>query len=366
MVVSASTLRSRSQDSPTLWLSVLAGSLALHLVLLLAGRWYLSQTASDRAGSPAPLDFVEIDPNAPPLKQPVAPKPATANSTPRTSAAPETATPAQSQEPSIQSLARQATPERSQSQAPPVRSDSAASPRPETKPDSRSSSGNFPTNPTQPTRPPATTPTSAPSTQPESNPSGTTTPGSNSSGTTTPGNSPGTTAPGENPGATTPENNPPGTTAPGATTPGENPSNPASSGTILSGNGAFGGLMSDIQVDPNARQDDPAESVTFKITEIPQIELPIAPPKQPLDLRVLVEIDNADGTILEVKVLESSPTPFTTPKLKEDAQAIAYALLSNSGPLFNVVPKFPSNPGISSRIIRFRVDARSIQSSQPQ
>ncbi len=66
-----STLRSRQHDSPMLWLSVLGGSLALHLIVLLLGRWYFAQPqALQPSGAPIPLDFVEIDPNALAAKMP--------------------------------------------------------------------------------------------------------------------------------------------------------------------------------------------------------------------------------------------------------------------------------------------------------
>jgi TonB family protein len=64
MAVSFKRDRSNHQESPMLWLSVLAGSLVMHLVVLFIGRWYLSQTASaPTGGNPSEVEFVEIDPN---------------------------------------------------------------------------------------------------------------------------------------------------------------------------------------------------------------------------------------------------------------------------------------------------------------
>lgn len=370
-----------------LWLSVLAGSLVLHLVVLLAGRWYLSQPAGNRAaGSPAPLDFVEVDPNAPALKQPIAPsKTATANSTPQTSAAPESKTSEQSQQPSIQSLSRQATPERSQSkaatpersqqpstqnstrQAAPEQSQPIASPKPETKPNLRSSSGEFPTTQTPSQRNPATTsPNPTPSTRPSnpSNPGSTQNPPSDSPGGANPSGitSPSTSTPS---GSTSPTNpstsTPPGNNSADSGQTGE--TSPVTSGASLPGNGLFGGQVSELQIDPNARQDDGALSVTFKMTEIPSIELPIAAPKQVLDLRVTVTIDNATGTVAGVNVRDDSPTLLTSPNLKEASQSIAYALLPNAGQLFDVIPKSKTDPAFSSRIIRLRIDGRSVKAA---
>ncbi|MBD1858877.1 MULTISPECIES: hypothetical protein [Leptolyngbya] len=352
MAFSLSNSRSRSQESPMLWLSVLAGSLALHLVLLLVGRWYLSQPASGKAGgdSQAPLEFVEIDPNAPPLKGSAPSATATENAT-VPQASPEAATPEQAQT-SIQSLNRPVTAQRSQPEA-------SAKPEPvqPIRSDSRSTSRELSTNPTTPkdnstSRPP----TSSRNTNP-----GTTNPGTTNPGTTNPGTTnPGTT----NPGTTNPGTTNPGTTNPGTTNP-DDQSQPATSSTDLSGygNGSFSGQMSELQVDPNAKQDDGALSVTFKTTKITQI-LPITVPNQVLDLRVAVIIDNQDGTVLDVKVLDSSPTLQTAPNLKDDAQTIAYNLLVNSGDLFNVVLKSTTNaPAATPRIITLQIDGKAIKTA---
>ncbi|MER3432562.1 MAG: hypothetical protein C4288_03810 [Leptolyngbya sp. ERB_1_1] len=117
MAFSASTNRSRPQESPMLWLSLVAGSLVVHLAALLIGRWYFSQAASAPAGmAQAPLDFVEIDPNAPALKRPIAPtSPQTA---PSKTIPPQTAPAEPTQSSSLlESLARQAELERIRSEA---------------------------------------------------------------------------------------------------------------------------------------------------------------------------------------------------------------------------------------------------------
>jgi hypothetical protein len=53
----------RHSDPPNLWLAVLAGSLILHLLFLLSGRWYLVRVSANRArGEATPIEVVNITP----------------------------------------------------------------------------------------------------------------------------------------------------------------------------------------------------------------------------------------------------------------------------------------------------------------
>ncbi|MCY7276953.1 MAG: hypothetical protein LH702_25295 [Phormidesmis sp. CAN_BIN44] len=55
----------RHNDPPNLWLAVLAGSLAVHLLLLLSGRLFLFRVNSQKsAGVAAPIELVDISPKS--------------------------------------------------------------------------------------------------------------------------------------------------------------------------------------------------------------------------------------------------------------------------------------------------------------
>jgi hypothetical protein len=360
-----------------LWLSVLAGSLALHLVLLLVGRWYLSQSAESLAGggSQAPLDFVEIDPNGPPLKRAIAPSSTAKGDALVPKAAPEAASPEQSQSASITNFNRQVTPEQSQR---------AIAPQPEqrkspdllkpTQPDLQSSDSSQ-TAPAQSTRGTTTTPPNANS---SSRPSPSSNAGSNSSqngnNSSQPGNGSATTTNPNPSGTSSSQGNPSQTNDPSSNnSQNPNPNSPNSSPATssnklpsggLPGEGSFGGQLLSLELDPNAKQDDGALSVAFATTKIPPIQLPVTAPQQPLDLRITVTIDNSTGEVVGSTVRKDSPTLQASPELEDAAQTISYNLLQAAGKLFDVVPKSQTDPAFSSRVITLRIDGKTIQISR--
>ena len=311
MAFSGSNSRSTSQDSPVLWLSLLAGSLALHLALLLLGRWYLSQAANISAGSPPPLDFIEIDPNAPPLKdaKPIAPSTTPdQNTAVQKSAPPQTAE--QSQQPSIENPPRQAEPPR-QTEKP------QSSPIAPEKP--RSQAGQLPTdstpkrNPSVPTPPtPGTTKPSTSPTQPQqgtpSTPTG-----------ETPGNPAGRTP--STPTGETPGNS---TGSPANKTPGS----PAGSGEGLSiATGVRGEVRGSLQEDNYRPEQYARGSVTLKSASLPSIsfDYPTKLPVKVLDLRLGLLI-GADGAVTAT-VREDSPTLKTYPNIENDVKSIVDQLI---------------------------------------
>jgi hypothetical protein len=353
MMFSVSNKSARSQDSPMLWLCVLAGSLAFHLIVILVGRWYLSQPAGGRVGggAQAPLDFVEIDPNAPPLKQAVTPSASAPENAaiPKSAEAPEAP---ESGKASIENFTRQ-TPERS-----PTETRQSPEPVKPVQPDLRSNPSAQPVQPTRPSDPlqpksnSPTRPTNSQKPEPTSKP-----------------NSPSDAVPAKpEPFKPTPrDDDKPAVDKPG--TPSQDQvQEPVESGNDLTGQGSgqFTGSMSDLQVDPNAKQDDGALSVTFAITEIPPIALPIKAPNQMLDVRVAVEIDNVEGTIIGVKLLDDSPSLRADPNLRDDANTIVNSLLVAPDPanpdkprrLFNVKVKPVTNPPVTTpRIMRMQINS---------
>ncbi|KAM3093438.1 hypothetical protein ACKFKF_29285 [Phormidesmis sp. 146-12] len=55
----------RPQDSPNFWLAVLAGSLAVHLLFLLSGRWFLVRVAPVKSSaSSTPIELVDLSPKS--------------------------------------------------------------------------------------------------------------------------------------------------------------------------------------------------------------------------------------------------------------------------------------------------------------
>lgn len=189
MAVSLKRDRTKPQDSPMLWLSVLAGSLAMHLIVLLIGRWYFSQSASAPArGNPAAIEFVEIDPNAVLPSRSVAPSKSASTAplpkSPASANSPQPAPPPQSQLAQAPPLPENPAPDASsQIQAPPT---SRPSPQPEATSQSRPERTPNPARPAPPKQgepvqpspappasdrqPPNSSPTETPSPSPDSSP----------------------------------------------------------------------------------------------------------------------------------------------------------------------------------------------------
>ncbi|MBD2368121.1 MULTISPECIES: hypothetical protein [Leptolyngbya] len=372
MAFSLSNSRSRSQESPMLWLSVLAGSLALHLVLLLVGRWYLSQSAESRAGggSQAPLDFIEIDPNAPPLKRAISPSTTGAENGTVTKAAPDAANSEQSGSSSIQNFTRQTAPTPTQPENLP-QPDPVQSTQLDQRPAANNSSLNSPRanrNPTTRPKSNSSNPTSG-SSNPETNP-------------TAPNNSPTTTRNASDP-------NPPNSSNPQPSNPAlpdnnpKPPSDPVRSNNPLPApnpgdnrnatgvEGAISGVISNIEPDRSELQDDSKNNVvTFRQSQIPQISLILEPEMRralspELVFTVAVEIRNVDGTVLNAKNMPDSPALAKLPR--EEADGLVLALLTSPDlvnpdkaiSLFNVEVR-PSAPGKpttegTSRIVTLRI-----------
>ncbi|GAP94773.1 hypothetical protein [Leptolyngbya sp. NIES-2104] len=370
MAFSVSTKRSKTQDSPTFWLSLIAGSLALHLVLLLVGRWYFSQAASAPSGTgQAPLDFVEIDPTVPPLKgaKPIAPS-NTQTELPK-AAPPQDSVTEPTQAPNtIANLPRQAAPERS------LQPRITPSPSPTPTTPSNSQTGQLPTEQPKPTRSPAPRPTTPSAPPTGGTNSGTSSPGSSGSSQPNGGSSGGsTTQPSDSPnsGSSQPNGGSSGgsTTQPsdspnsGTTQPGGSSSSGGNSGTSLSEESTFQGKIAQtLERDPNERQKDGALSITVKNEAIPPITLtfPSQLPVQVLDLKVFVVMDK-EGRVFKTDVRDDSPSFLTNPELKDpevrgNIQATVDQLLANTDNLFEVKPEANTSPDqLFSRIAQIQL-----------
>lgn len=338
MAFSGLTARSKSQDSPVLWLAFVAGSLVVHLAAILIGRWYFSQTASPPVGvAQAPLDFVEVDPNAPPLKrpQPITPPNPTAQTSPK--APPPQPEPPQPEPPQpekvepsqsssvVQSLSRQAVPERSSARSTPeTRSNPVAQPN-------RSQPEQRPTDQTTTPRSPTPRPTSNPDRTNPSQPPNSSTTGNPSSGspsaqpqTETPSNS--TTGNPNNSTTDTPANPSTG-----------DPNSPATSGNPLSIStevqGEIYGSLSEVLYRPEqyARgtvtlKSPPKLAISF--------DYPSQLPVNVLDLQVGMRITK-EGQVVDSEVLDSSPSlqqdaRLRERKVKDDIQSIVQGLILNA------------------------------------
>ncbi len=366
MAFSVSTNRSRSQDSPMLWLSLLAGSLVLHLALLLIGRWYFSQTASAPSGTAqAPLDFVEIDPNAPALKQPSAPSRTATQAAPK-AAPPASASTESNQSPSsIENLTPQV--ERSQPQTVPSPSPSPFNP---STPPNRTRNAVQPAQPEQPstetTKPNRTSANTAPNrsttTSGRNNPNQTSPTGRSNLGLASSGgasnSSPSTSESSGNSrtntpnGSTSSEKQPNGSSTTGST-----------SETQLTGEAKFQGTIArTLERDPNERQQDGALAITVKNETIPPISIASLSKlsNQVLDLKVLVIVDR-DGRVFKTEVRNDSPALQANPELKEsktreDLEATVFQMLSSRDDLFEVKPEANATPDqLFSRIAQIQV-----------
>ena len=279
----------RHSDPPNLWLAVLAGSLIVHLLLLLSGRLFLFRISSQKpAGVAAPIELVDLSPKS--------------SSTTRStrSAAPNVITDSAASQSAVSS---EATPQRAALIQPAIVQKPAPSPppTPQTKPSIKPTAA--------PTPKPQPLPSSRPVTpiQPETiAPEQPTSPTSGSAGSNKDDRptSPESSSSSENP------NNTPG--APGSST--------NNSGEESSASGAIGSnqpLSSELSVQSNIGQlvksgsQTSSKSVTLQDspTQILSIQFPPAlklTPNQVLDLTVLVVIDNANGKVLSSEALPES------------------------------------------------------------
>lgn len=380
MAFSVSTKRSKTQDSPTFWLSLIAGSLALHLVLLLVGRWYFSQTASTPAGtSQAPLDFVEIDPNAPPLKQPIAPSNTQTQAELPKAAPPQESVTEATQAPNapgssaIANLPRQAAPERSQSRTAPSPSPSPTTPiNQPNRSQPTPSPGQLPSDRTTPNQNPTVSPRP---TTPAPNPGATNpaTPGASTPGTAAPGAttpSPGTTTPGTttpspgSPGSTRPET--PTTSTPGGESSGETGSPVGSGESLLVATNIQGRVTGQLQEDTFRPEQYAKGTVTLKSAELQEIEFdfPGKLPVTTLDLRIGLVI-TPQGQVVDARVLDDSPTLRNNPDLdnpqsRADIQSIVNALVlqANADGSLAFDVKLESKDADAYRILPVQIDLK--------
>ncbi|MBE9013239.1 hypothetical protein IQ250_23865 [Pseudanabaenaceae cyanobacterium LEGE 13415] len=318
-----SIARSKSQDSPTFWLSLTAGSLVVHLVLLLVGRWYFSQTAIAPTGTgQAPLDFVEIDPNVSPSKdaKPIAPSNNTQTQAELPKAAPSQETEATQAPNSIANLPRQIEQARSQPRITPSPSPSPTTPinqpnrfQPTTP------QGQLPTERPKPTRSPSpttsprpTAPVGGSNASPTSPTGGANPDGANLGSTPSGGSNPSQQNPETSGGSATPN---PGNTSPSQS----ESSSPIGGGTSLSGEATFQGKIAQaLERDPYEMQRDGALSITVRDETIQPITLTFPPSLavKELNLRVLVVMDR-DGIVVKTEVRDDSPSFLANPELKD-------------------------------------------------
>lgn len=347
----APSFRSHRQDSPMLWLSLVGGSLALHLIAVLLGRWYFAQpqkAASSRA--PIAIDFVEVNPNA---TAPKAPKSVTPSNTAPKTQLPKATAPANSltAQPSISALPnsdetvqnpRTASP----TPAPRVAQNPAPKASPSPKPsqtDRAGSTGAANPNPSDRPAPPATpNPVpSSPSNRPE-NPTPSNTdrnPGDRPTTPATPNPVPSSPSSGdrpENPSTPTPGTNSPSdgnldptrpgapggssTTQPGAPT--TSPTDkPATSNNPLPTGGLFTAQVSTFKRSSETQNDSLSATLLSASTFQKKIDLVSGLGSQKkFDLDVQIEVqhdtntsakksstDRVRGTVNSFKVLPDSP-----------------------------------------------------------
>lgn len=285
----------------------MAGSLALHLIVLLIGRWYVTRvTISAEAGSPAPVEFVEISPSAPAAENSKSVVSAAADSSP------ESASPAEPQSSAIQSFAQNPLPERSNPTAVP-----APTPQP-TFSTSPQPSGEIP-QPAAPTPQPSPTQSVRPRPDPNRSPLPSSPPTNPENSTAPPSDT--STLPRTNPQPET-EAPPSGTTPGGSST---SPDAPTDSGgtsdqpaqgspleprsfevsTRLGSINAPGGGLGELSV----RLKQPIES-------LPLENVPDLKGVRELDLLVGVVIDNATGQVVSITDISSeSPTLKAHPEI---------------------------------------------------
>lgn len=289
----------------------------------------MSQPPSGRAGggSQTPLDFVEVDPNAPPLKRAIAPSSTATEDASIPKAAPEAANPEQTA--SIEKLNRQVNVERSQPEnsPQPVPSAKAA--------EQREAGNNLPPDSTRTSRNSATpTPNSNSSTRTPTRPNTRTNPTKPNSPITTP-NSSDPSSP--NPSLSDPAkpDKPQNSSDSDPATSDQKlpPPDPGDGRDATGVDSSFSGVMSAIRRDPNAQQIENDSDVTFRQQQIPPIPTILQPQiKQALSSRLIfsvaVVINNKDGTVDSAKNTPDSPALSKLPR--SEADGIVQALLISS------------------------------------
>lgn len=380
-------LRDR-RDSPLFWLLVLAGSLALHLAVLLIGRWYLTQTSrSQVAGASKAIEFVEVDPNASISSQPPAidnanpNRIAPSNTTTESASSPQSAPPPRDAEPSstasIQGFQTSPPPARSRpSPAPQPLEPSVTRPTQTRVPETPASTGQQPTNPEPDRATPRPSPT--PSTSPPTRPAPPSSDESPASPIPNPQTSPSPSVPGSQTDETP---NPPSTpnpqpSNPAPSTPDPRPSDPST--PEVPDSGASGTPLP--PVDSSGQQPLPSGAQTYQGQIVGQLTIPpfagqtsaksavLVSPLQSFDiepsqidsardlsgetvleLRVNFSIDNETGEFLRINRIEDdSPILLRRPELdRSRLQEIARNVLEGTkykvdvepGPNGNISPE---------------------------
>jgi hypothetical protein len=323
------------RESPLFWLYLIAASLTMHLVILLIGRWYLTQPSHLQAAgsSTASVEFVEIDPNASgsqppksvspsatqnaPLPQVASPPannssedsqsslnaPILENSTPRIipNVPRPSVSPSSSPSPSQTNL-----PQQKNQTIPPQ----SMPPQDRQQPVEPAGAGKQRTSSPPPSSPGSASPTpqSSPA-YPSGTPSASPSPDSSSQ---LPGkvNSGSSSSSGSNP-SDAKDNAPPAGTQNTGTS-----SAPSRSDTSLEGYSNLGvQLTSKLEIPAAARNQTSAKAAKLISPIDINLAYPVKLPTRVLDLRISLVIDNESGSVLDLKVLEDSPTLRAYPEI---------------------------------------------------
>jgi hypothetical protein len=326
------------RESPLFWLYLIGASLAMHLVILLIGRWYLMQTSSLQTAtisSKDPIEFVEIDPNASisNASSPVSPsQKAPSSSAQLPESAPlSSGTPIEPESSKTTIVANSpftstpSTPKNSPSPAPiqpgklenqPTGSVSPSGGISQTSPPRPSSSSS---KPRQTSAPQPSTPSNSGESAPQPS-----TP-SNSGQAQSPPNSNNNSSPSAQPSEPEPSSSPSG--SPGTNSSGSSSSSGASDEPV----GSNSPLQGDVQVATQLTGDlqpvrngggNSGKSARLRQGTIPKmaVQYPPAlnPPLTELDLQVTVVIDNQTGKVQQTDVRDDSPTLLQHPTLKRE------------------------------------------------
>ncbi|MCY7320801.1 MAG: hypothetical protein LH660_03125 [Phormidesmis sp. CAN_BIN36] len=301
-------LRSRHDrqhsDPPNLWLAVLAGSLIVHLLLLLSGRLFLFRVSSQKsAGVAAPIELVDLSPKS--------------SSTTRStrSAAPNVITDSAASQSAVSS---EATPQRAAPIQPEIVQKPIPSPTPRLMPQTKPSIKPTIAAPTPKSQPPSSVKPVSPTVPETIVPDQATSSNPESAGSDTGDR---LTSPESNSGSENPNN-----------TPGAPDSSTNNLGNEPSASGAIGSnqpLLSELSVQSNIGQFVKSGSQTSgksialqdSPTQILSIQFPPAlklTPNQVLDLTVLVVVDNTSGKVLSSEALLESKAFQDIPGLNQE------------------------------------------------
>jgi hypothetical protein len=295
----------RHNDPPSLWLAVLAGSLVVHLLLLLSGRLFLFRVNSQKpAGVMAPIELVDISP-----KSSNKTTRSTRSSASNVITAPAVAQRAVSSETASQSAAP-IPPSIIQSPIPRPTLQIKPSIRPTIKPSIAAAAPKSQPSPSVRPIPPTVPETIAPEQPNSPNPDSTST-NTGDRSTVPDANSPASS------GSTEPDNSSSGVPNPSTSNSGKEPivPGPISSNQTLSSELSVEstiGKLEKVEASPSAGDAGQSGSATLpegSSTQILSIQFPPAlrlAPNQVIDLTVLVTLDNTSGKVMDLAVLPES------------------------------------------------------------